>query len=168
MRARRWVVGVLAAALGAAGAGGCSADDQPRAGTPQAPQAGTANEPSSPAAAPVPEALDDSAICVAFGDVLTIVENADLGLADGRMETQEHAGWYQLATRALGRLPSTGNSAVHTAIAQLQEIAPAVPSGAGVPPAGVRSPEWYEVKEVLGAACDELGVPLPINVFTGG
>lgn len=168
MRARQWVVAVSAAVLGAAVAGGCSADDQPHAGTPQAPQAGTATEPSSPAAAPVPEALDDSAICAAFGDVLTIVENADLGLEDGRMEAQEHAGWYRLATRVLDRLPSTGDGAVHTAIAQLQEIEPAAPSGAVASPDGVRSPEWYEAEEVLRAACDGLGVPLTMNVFTGG
>jgi hypothetical protein len=112
--------------------------------------------------------MDDAAICNAFGDVLTIVENADLGLADGRMEAQEHEGWYRLATRVLDRLPSTGDSAVHAAIAELQEIAPAVPSGAGTEPTGVRSPEWYDVEGALGAACDDLGVPLAINAFTGG
>ncbi|MGC0250421.1 hypothetical protein [Pseudactinotalea sp. Z1748] len=112
--------------------------------------------------------MDSAAICTAFGDVLTIVENADLGLADGRMEAQEHEGWYRLATRTLDRLSSTGDSAVHTAIAQLQEIAPAIPAGAGYEPAGVRSQEWYDVKGVLGAACDDLGAPVAINVFTGG
>lgn len=84
------------------------------------------------------------------------------------MDTQEHAGWHRLATRVLDRLPSTGDSAVHTAVAQLQEIAPAAPAGAVASTDGVRSPEWYEAEEVLGAACDDLGVPLTINVFTGG
>ncbi|MEE6282836.1 hypothetical protein [Georgenia sunbinii] len=154
--------------LGAVVAGGCSADDEAHAGQTETPQAGTATESPSSAAAPVPEALDDAAICTAFGDVLTIVENADLGLADGRMEAQEHEGWHQLATRVLDHLPSAGDSAVHTAIAQLQEIAPTVPSGAGHEPTGVRSPEWDDAMDDLGAVCDGLGAPLAINVFTGG
>lgn len=167
MRTRRWAV-LSAAVLGAVVAGGCSADDEAHAGQTGAPQAGTAAESASPAAPPVPEALDDSAVCAAFGDVLTIVENADLGLEDGRMEAQEHGGWYRLATRVLDRLPSAGDSPVHSAITQLQEVAPAVPSGAGAAPIGVRSTEWYNAMDDLGAACDDIGAPLAINVFTGG
>ncbi|WP_448073960.1 hypothetical protein [Georgenia yuyongxinii] len=112
--------------------------------------------------------MDDVAICTAYGDVLTIVENADLGLREGRMEAQEHQGWYQLATRVLDRLPSTGDGAVSQAIADLQAIAPALPSGSGTEPAGVRSPQWHEVEGALGAACDDVDAPLTIDVFTGG
>lgn len=99
---------------------------------------------------------------------MTIVENVDLALSDGRMEQQEHDGWYALATRVLDRLPSAGSSAVHTAIGELQEIAPAIPSGAGTAPTGVRSPEWDEAVSALGTACDDAGAPLTISSFTGG
>lgn len=84
------------------------------------------------------------------------------------MAAQEHEGWYPLATRVLDRLPSTGDGAVPGAIAQLQELAPAVPAGAGHEPSGVRSPERYDAEGVLGSACDDLGVLLAIDVFTGG
>lgn len=167
MRARRWAA-LSAAVLSTAVLGGCSADGESDAGQIEAPPAGTAQEQPSSAAPPVGGAPDDAALCTAFGDVLTIVENADLGLAGGRMEAQEHEGWYRLATRVLDRLPSTGESAVHTAISELQEIAPVVPSGAGADPSGLRSPEWYDAESVLSAACDDLGAPPAISVFTGG
>lgn len=165
MRAKQGLA-VLAAVLGTVVVGGCSADGEAPTGQNGATQDAA---PETATAAPAAdEAMDDAAICIAFGDVLTIVENADLGLADGRMEAREHEGWHQLPTRVLDRLPSTGDSTVHTAITQLQEIAPAVPSGAGYEPTGVRSPEWYEVKAGLRPACDDLGAPLAIKVFTGG
>ncbi|WP_250445667.1 hypothetical protein [Actinotalea sp. C106] len=100
--------------------------------------------------------------------MLTIVENAELGLASGRMEDQERDGWFGLATRVLDRLPSTGESAVQTAIGELQEIAPVIPAGAGADPTGLRSPEWYDAQGALSTACEELGAPLAISVFTGG
>ncbi len=65
--------------------------------------------------------MDDEAVCTAYGDVMTILENADLGLDDGRMETQEQQGWYRLATRVLDRLPASGDGAVSQAIADLQD-----------------------------------------------
>ena len=167
MRAKRWVV-LSAAVLSTAVMGGCSADGAAHAGETEAPQAGAATQQPSPGTPADDEALDDAAVCTAFGDVLTIVENADLGLADGHMEAREHGGWYELATRVLDRLPSTGDSAVHTAIGELQEIAPAVPSGAFAESTGVRSPEWDDVQGDLGAACDDVGAPLTIHMFTGG
>ena len=173
MRARHWAA--ISAAL-IATIGGCSAEGDAEAVRPEAthdaaPSQGSVlttapvDEPTAPA---VDESMDDAAICAAYGDVLTIVENADLGLADGRMGAQEHRGWYRLATRVLGRLPSAGDGVVRGAIADLQEVAPAVSAGAGEAPGGVRSTEWYDAQEQLGAACDDLGVPLTISVFTGG
>ncbi len=156
------------AVLSTAVMGGCSADGAAHAGPIEAPEAGAATQQSSPVDPPDDEALDDAALCTAFGDVLTIMENADVGLADGRMEAQEHDGWYRLATRVLDRLPSTGDSAVRAAIGELQEIAPAVPPGASTESTGVRSSEWGEVHGVLGAACDDVGAPLAISMFTGG
>lgn len=165
MRASRWAV-LTVAVLVAGTAGGCSGLDEAEAapaGTAQ-----TAIESPSQPSAPELDTSDDPGTCAAFGDVLTIVENADIGLADGRMEPQEHQGWYQLATRVLGRLPAAGDGAVPTAVARLQEIAPAVPSGGVHEPAGVRTPEWYDAMDELSAACDDLGVPLAISMFTGG
>ncbi|WP_152231770.1 hypothetical protein [Georgenia ruanii] len=147
---------------------GCSTDEDAQAVESAATQPATPSEELVTADPPADEPIDDAAICTAYGDVLTILENADLGLDDGRMAEQEHEGWYQLATRVLDRLPSSGGGAVRDAIADLQDVAPAIPSGAGEDPAGVRSTEWYAAEEVLGAACDDLGVPLAINVFTGG
>ncbi|EYR65091.1 hypothetical protein N866_15215 [Actinotalea ferrariae CF5-4] len=167
MRTKTWAA-VSAAVLSTAVLGGCSADGEPQAEEIEAPQASTAAEEPSPATPPDDGAPDDAAVCAAFGDVLTIVENADLGLAGGRMEAQERDGWYQLATRVLDRLPSTGGSAVRTAIGELQEIAPAVPAGGYAESTGVRSPEWNDAEGLLGAACDDLGAPLAITVFTGG
>ncbi|WP_171467206.1 hypothetical protein [Cellulosimicrobium sp. 72-3] len=100
-------------------------------------------------------------------ETATFSENADLALAEGRMEAQERDGWYRLATRVLDRLPSAGDSAVQTAIGELKEIAP-VTSGAFGESTGVRSPEWNDVQGDLGDACDDLGAPLAITMFTGG
>lgn len=99
---------------------------------------------------------------------MTIVENADLGVAEGRMGTQERDGWYSLATRVLDRLPSSGDSAVQGAIDQLKEAAPAIPSGTFVESIGVGSPQWEGAQELVVTACDDLGVPLAVDVFTGG
>jgi hypothetical protein len=142
---------VSTAVLGACGAGGTStADRRPTSTAP------AADDP-----------LDDAAVCAAYGDVMTIVENADLGLADGRMAAQERDGWHRLATRVLDRLPSGEDSAVRSAIARLQEAAPADPPGYD-DPIGVGSPEWDDAQFALGAACDDAGSPLGIMVFTGG
>lgn len=140
------------------------------------PADGTAGSQAASSAAPPPatavpaedEAPDDAATCVASSDVMTIVENADLGLADGRMAEQERDGWYELATRVLGRLPSGGDSAVQTAVADLQAAAPAVAVGTFAESTGVGSPEWSKAQADLGDACETLGTPLTIAPFTGG
>ncbi|WP_163540930.1 hypothetical protein [Occultella kanbiaonis] len=111
--------------------------------------------------------MSDADVCTAFGDVLTIVENADLGLRGGRMDESEQLGWYQLATRVLGRLSPSGTSAVSQAIGELQAIAPAVPPGAQET-VDIGSPEWASATERLYIACEEVGVELTIQVFTGG
>lgn len=156
MRAR---TGLVVAALAAAAMSGCA----------ESADAGAAPQPepasSAPEATPAPA---DADICTAYGDVLTIIENADIALDDGRMEPQEHAGWHGLAARVLDRLPSTGEGPVRSAVADLKEAAPAVPAGGIQAVEGIRSPEWYVAEEALGAACDELGTPLAISMFTGG
>ncbi len=141
----------------------CGADDVPAGGT-EAPATGAGIQ----RPAPTTPADDDATICTDFGDVLTIVENADRGFADGRMAEQERDGWHRLADRVLGRLPSGGDSAVQTAIGALQAAAPAGAPGAFAESTGVRSPEWSRAEADLATACEEVGAPLAIDVFTGG
>lgn len=152
------------AVLGGCGSGGAGPTD----GTEE-PEAASSAAPSPATDAPAQDgAPDDAATCVAFSDVMTIVENADLGLADGRMAEQERDGWYRLATRVLGRLPSGGDSAVQTAVGDLQAAAPAVAVGTLAESTGVGSPEWSQAQADLGDACEALGAPLTIAPFTGG
>lgn len=154
---------VLGAALLAACSPGSGEDARGGDGA----TAGTAAEQPAPAAADAAE--DDAAACVAFGDVLTIVENADVALAEGRMAAQEQQGWYALATRVLGRLPSGGGTDVQTAIGALQAAAPAAWSTGFGESTGVRSsPGWSHAEVDLATACDEVGSPLAISMFTGG
>lgn len=146
---------------GSGGAGPADGTEEPEAASSAAPSPAT----DAPAQDDGP---DDAATCVAFSDVMTIVENADLGLADGRMAEQERDGWYRLATRVLGRLPSGGDSAVQTAVGDLQAAAPAVAVGTFAESTGVGSPEWAQAQADLGDACEALGAPLTIAPFTGG
>src|SRR6478736_2462717 len=168
MRARRWATTLVTAVLGVAVLGACGTRaDGGDASRAEEPGATAAARPSSPAtpqdgaahAAADDDAADDAAACTAFGDVLTIVENADVALAEGRMAAQEQHGWYQLATRVLDRLPSGGGTAVQTAVGALQEAAPAVPSGASAESTGVCSPAWSAAEVDLAAACEEIGSP---------
>lgn len=146
---------------GSGGAGPADGTEEPEAASSAAPSPAT-DDPAQD------DAPDDAATCVAFSDVMTIVENADLGLADGRMAEQERDGWHRLATRVLGRLPSGGDSAVQTAVGDLQAAAPAVAVGTFAESTGVGSPEWAQAQADLGDACEALGAPLTIAPFTGG
>ncbi|RMI08911.1 hypothetical protein [Cellulomonas triticagri] len=105
--------------------------------------------------------------------MLTIVENAGLATAEGRMAAQERDGWHELATRVLDRLPGddsvdSPDNAVQAAIAALQDAAPAAPAGAFVESSGLGSPAWDQAQVDLADACDAAGAPLAIMVFTGG
>lgn len=160
MRAKRWAV-VTVAVLGAGVLGGCDGDGE----ADTAPQGSPAVTEADAAAAD--DTAEDAAACTAYGDVLTILENADLSFADGRMDAQEHDGWYRLATRVLDRLPSDGDSAVQAAIGALQAAAPVTPGAPGES-IGVHSPEWDAGESDLGDACDDVGAPLTITMFTGG
>ncbi len=153
---------VLVAAL----VGACSLGGGSGPGGADEPPPSTAAERPAPTTAD--EATGDDAACTAFGDVLTIVENADVALAEGRMAAQEQHGWYQLATRVLGRIPADGGTDVQAAIGALQAAAPPVPSGAFAESTGVGSPAWSHAVNDLGTACDAVGAPLAISAFTGG
>ena len=128
----------------------------------------TSDADGAPSEAPTLAApVTDEATCTAFGDVLTITGNADVALRDGRMEAQEHQGWYGLATRVLDRIPTRGEGAVSDAIAALREMAPATAPGVvGTP--GFGNTEWVRGVQELDSACTDAGAELAVEGFTGG
>lgn len=121
--------------------------------------------PPGPQASEEPTA--DHITCTSFGDVLTITANADAGLRDGRMESQEVQGWYRLATRVLDRMPTSGAGPVSDAIGELKDTAPVV-SASAMNAAGMGSTEWVVGVDTLSAACTDAGFELAVNMFTGG
>ena len=149
---RYWHVLIASFALaGALALSGCTAD-------------------SAPAVSPTPSATastTDAVTCTAFGDVLTITANADAGLRDGRMATQEQQGWYRLATRVLDRVPTNGKSDVSEATAALREAAPVISLGA-IASSGIGSAEWNDGLDKLSLACADAGAETAIAMFTGG
>ncbi|MGM1029714.1 MAG: hypothetical protein ACQEWM_07545 [Actinomycetota bacterium] len=119
---------------------------------------------SSPAAGPE---RSDASACEGFSDVLTITFNADVALREGRIEQQEHDGWYRVATRVLDRLDQDDSGAVADAVAALQDAAPPIASGASRT-AGIGSSPWNEAQTALAAACEAAGTELAVEGFTGG
>jgi hypothetical protein len=113
-------------------------------------------------------ATQDAAACAAVSDVYSIVENADIALAEGRMAVQEQQGWYAVATRSLHRIPSTGDSAVSLGVASLQEAVPTVDSWTRTEPAVIRSDAWNDALEDLAEPCLAVDSELFIAMFTGG
>lgn len=111
--------------------------------------------------------VTDEVTCTAFGDILTITGNVDVALREGRMEAQEQQGWYGLATRVLGRIPTRGEGAVSDAIAALRELAPATAPGVvGTP--GFGTAEWIRGTQKLDAACADAGAEVTVEGFAGG
>lgn len=110
----------------------------------------------------------DAASCSALSDVVTIVENADLGVSAGRMEVQEQQGWYELAARVLGRIPSSDDTVLGRGIADLQAIAPGVGAGEGTTPEGFDSLAWHDTLATLVGPCEAVDAELVIASFTGG
>jgi len=131
---------------------------------------GCVSEPSPADPAPsstVSAQAQDGNTCDAFGDVLTVIDNADAGLAERRMEAQERDGWYRVATRVLDRIPTRGTGAVHESIQELRAAAPAVKLGA-ILPTGIRSGAWSSGLSSLAEACAAEGFDLASEAFTGG
>ncbi|MEP7764313.1 hypothetical protein [Sanguibacter sp. 25GB23B1] len=114
------------------------------------------------------QARRDAASCVALSDVMTIVENADLGVGAGRMEVQEQQGWYELAARVLGRIPSSDDTVVGRGIADLQAIAPGLAAGEGTMREGFDAPAWHDTLATLVGPCEAVDAELVITPFTGG
>ncbi len=147
----RWSFAVLGVVL-VAGLTGCGSTSVP------AEQGETATTSAS---------LTDADACVAFGDVGTIVSNADAGFRDQRMEAQERDGWYRLATRVLDRIKTADAGPVQDALNELKKAAPAVKLGA-VLDVDFDSAAWVSAQAALTEACDEVGVEMATEAFTGG
>lgn len=152
---------VLGAAALTAGLAGCATST-------------TANGAQAPASAPAAAATSSPTVesvttdqdsCAALGDVLTIVQNAGMGLKSGRMDQDEYDGWLRLATRVLDRVPVRGDGQVSTDIDALKTIAPAVSISSNAA-TGIATRKW-DVAPV-DAACQEAGAPLQVQSFTGG
>jgi len=136
---------------GALGLTGCAQDSY-----------GTRSETPTPA-----PTITDAQTCTDFGDVLTIVANADVALSEGRMQAQEHEGWYSLAARVLDRVPARGEGAVSDALTSLKALAPASAQGVGGTPA-LGTASWGSATQRLNVACADAGAELAVIAFTGG
>lgn len=133
---------------------------------------GTPDDSSSPAPSQ-PAGTDeassqDAAVCSALSDVMTIVDNADLGLADGRMAEQEKEGWYRLATRVLDRIPASDDAVLSQGLADLRATTPPVAAGAKGPSVGIGSPAWHDALASVADTCVAADAELTISSFTGG
>ena len=150
MRQRHFVVTSLAMA-GALALVGCTTESEP-----------------APSAAPSAGAsVTDAVTCTAFSDVLTITANADAGLRDGRMASQEQQGWYRLATRVLDRVPTSGAGVVNDAANALKDAAPIINLGK-MSSSGIGSAEWNDGLDQLSFACTDVGFETAVQMFTGG
>jgi len=105
--------------------------------------------------------------CTGFNDVMTIIVNADHGLADGRMAEQEQQGWYRLATRVLDGVPTRGEGAVSDVTTAMKDLAPRVALGA-MGTTGIGSTEWNVARDDLSTACSDAGTEMAVEGFTGG
>lgn len=148
---RRHVLIASLALCGALGLTGCAQDAY-----------GARSETPTPA-----PTVTDAQTCEDFGDVLTIIANADVALSEGRMQAQEHEGWYSLAARVLDRVPTRGEGAVSDAMTSLKALAPASAQGVGgAPEFGTAS--WGSATQRLNVACADAGSELAVVAFTGG
>ena len=145
---------------------GCGGSAEAQAEPPTPPE--TIHTDASDDDAPENDAAADAAACAAVSDVMTIVENADVALREGRTAAQEQQGWYGLATRVLDRIPSDGDGAVSQGISELKAAAPAVRAGTGAEPVGVGSPAWHDALGTLADPCVAADAELAIGMFTGG
>ena len=157
---------VLAAlALAVTALAGCTATAPAAADPPPtATSTRTVSAAPEPASAETPAAPDE-VTCAAFGDVVAILGNVDVAFHEDRMGQQERSGWYALASRVLGNIPSADEGPVAEALAALKEEVPAVqdigPTNFGTPGGPVFGADLYK-------ACEAAGFEVILLGFTGG
>ncbi len=145
---RRMSASVAGAAL-VLGAAGCSAGDPDPA----------------PTAAPVSIPAEDT--CGAFGDVLTILNNADVAWREGRFADSEMSGARILAARVQARIVAEPGSEIADALARMQEAVQPADSGFSLR-GDFTSAEWREAQDDFFLACDAEGFPPATQAWTGG
>ena len=133
-------------------------------GAPDGPEGSAASQPPSREVA----AAEDAEVCSALSDVMTILDNADLGLADGRMAEQEKEGWYQLATRVLDRIPASDDAVLSQGLADLRATTPPVAAGTKGTSEGIGSPAWHDAFASVAETCAAADAELAVQSFSGG
>lgn len=156
---------VVGALLVLVGVTACTAEGGQSDGGPSVESAAT----ETPSAAPAEPstAVDDEVTCNAFGDVQTILHNAQSAFHDERMSQRELDGWAALASRFLGNITAAEEGRVGEALAAVKEAVPAVQAPLG--PSNIISPrEWEAPGAELLAACKAAGFPVSATGFIGG
>lgn len=135
-------------------------------GDPAASPSAATETPSADAADDATSAQDE-VTCSAFGDVQTMLFNAQAAFYDERMTQRELDAWSALASRVLGNITAAEEGRVGEALAAVQEAVPAVEEPLG--PSNIISPrEWDVPGAELLAACEAAGFPVVTNGFIGG
>lgn len=147
------------------GTAGCTASVEPE---PSNSENAVVIEMASPGPTPSAAestAAEDEVTCAAYGDVLTILSNAQIGFFEDRMGKTEKDGWFAIASRVLGNIPSAESGPVADALATLKEDVPAVPD---IDKTNFISPNVAVPGAPLGEACREAGFEVSVHGFTGG
>ena len=154
-------VGAVVLLLGATGCTASAAESDAFAGDESAAVTETPDESGAEAVSE-----EDEATCAAFGDVQTILHNAQSAFYGDRMGQQELDGWSALASRVLGSIPAAEEGRVGAALAAVQDAVPAVQEALG--PSNILSREWDVPGAELLAACEAAGFPVSTTGFVGG
>lgn len=160
---RQSIILVSLAVVGALTLSGCASDADADADAGAA--AAAPAESAQPAASA--ETTTDAMTCTGFNDAMTIIVNADAGLAEGRMAEQEQQGWYRLATRVLAGVPTRGEGAVSDVTTTMKDLAPRIALGS-MGTTGIGTAEWNVARDDLSTACSESGSEMAVERFTGG
>ncbi|MBD3941848.1 hypothetical protein IF188_09095 [Microbacterium sp. NEAU-LLC] len=108
-----------------------------------------------------------AATCEAISDVMTIQDNVDAAVRQGRMGLQERDGWYRLATRELQRIPTQSTSLLSQQLAAFQATIPHTDPGAFTTPV-VGTDVWGAAASQLSQLCAAAGHQIILQGFTGG
>lgn len=157
IRKRLTVVAASAAVL-MLSISGCTATPSPDDASPKPDAAPAAQTAESTEA-------EDEMTCAAFGDVLTIVHNAQVAFTEDRMTEKEQNAWFSLASRVLGNIPAADEGDVADALAAVKE---AVPAAQDVSPSNIGSQDWAEPGSELYDACAAAGFEVATLGFAGG
>ena len=153
------------AALVILGASGCTAVGSVETNPARAESARVTETPAPAPKSPESTAAADEITCATYADVATILHNAQTAYFEDRMTQQELDGWFAVASRVLGSIPSAGNGTVSEALAALQQAVPAVPD---LRKTNFAFPDVGVAGVALNEACGEAGFEIAINAFTGG